>query len=313
MLASPRPSHNHGFGVSRVTWANDLPTDSHSAWPQPGSHSPGLGLRRTFAPATIDFGNTANLFGSMAAPSSPDCFHGVEFVPSYSHPEIESPFDAAIDATDASVMADLAMTPTITPTFSDNVEFFGDTDGGCSGGLGLQETGPFGHRYTTTFTAMQPASSCDGDTAMDLADCVSSGDSMCGSEDTDYSTDHSMDEHEYEHQASFGGVPMPTVSRASVCEGADAEEGADEEAWLAEVPPVQPAGCYSSVEEMITNMVPVQALGLDRKRFNAWKTANNIKFRGEEQRTLTKIRRAVLARGYARRSRERRAAAAAES
>lgn len=82
----------------------------------------------------------------------------------------------------------------------------------------------------------------------------------------------------------------------------------EDDSWLAQIPPppplMMPPNGWASVDDMIKSMIPVEALGLDRKRFNRWKRVHNVSFRGEDQKALTRIRRAELARLHARVARQ---------
>lgn len=84
----------------------------------------------------------------------------------------------------------------------------------------------------------------------------------------------------------------------------------DENSWLNEIPQFSgwASGPFETLDEQMEASIPKAALGLDRKRFNAWKKANGIVFkqRSDEQAALTRVRRAELARGYARLARQRR-------
>ena len=101
--------------------------------------------------------------------------------------------------------------------------------------------------------------------------------------------------------------PKPKRLRIRGAARARAEAAED---WLRTIPrfqgfPPDPPGGWASHEEFILASIPQEALALDRKKFNVWKRANNVNFKGERQRALTKIRRNELARLYARLARAR--------
>eukprot|EP00038_Savillea_parva_P006561 m.164508 g.164508 ORF g.164508 m.164508 type:complete len:944 (+) comp12436_c0_seq1:147-2978(+) len=90
----------------------------------------------------------------------------------------------------------------------------------------------------------------------------------------------------------------------------DYRELPEDDSWMEKIPPppvVQiPEEGWASIDEMIKASIPVEALGLDRKRFNRWKRVYGVAFRGEDQKALTRIRRAELARLHARVARKQR-------
>jgi hypothetical protein len=61
----------------------------------------------------------------------------------------------------------------------------------------------------------------------------------------------------------------------------------------------------ADAEDMILASIPRHILELPRPEFNQWKKDNSIKFRGEEQNALTRVRRRMLACKYAREARIR--------
>jgi hypothetical protein len=97
-------------------------------------------------------------------------------------------------------------------------------------------------------------------------------------------------------------------AKGSVRRPQDYREFAEDDSWLTQIPtppPLEvPSDGWESVDDMIKAMIPVEALGLDRKRFNRWKRIHNVSFRGEDQKALTRIRRAELARLHARVARQ---------
>lgn len=135
----------------------------------------------------------------------------------------------------------------------------------------------------------------------------------------------------YEHTPeAYSPEPQPEDAANAMCEdvvdtnrrfsssGASSDDGEcsseDGDGWLSQYPafggiPRAPSSGWASVEDKITASIPSSVLGLDRKRFNRWKKEYGVKFRGAEQTALTKVRRAELARGYARNARARAKAA----
>mmetsp|Transcript_6165 Transcript_6165/g.15814 ORF Transcript_6165/g.15814 Transcript_6165/m.15814 type:complete len:829 (-) Transcript_6165:82-2568(-) len=97
-------------------------------------------------------------------------------------------------------------------------------------------------------------------------------------------------------------------SRCAQTKAAGADANVDDDSWLESVPPPPslevPPGGWKSVDDMIKSAIPVEALGLDRKRFNRWKRVHGVSFRGDDQKALTRIRRAELARLHARVARQ---------
>jgi len=110
--------------------------------------------------------------------------------------------------------------------------------------------------------------------------------------------------------------PPRPVKRPRIRGAARARAEANED-WLRSMPRFEgfapdPPGGWASHEDLILASIPQEALALDRKKFNIWKRANAINFKGERQRALTKIRRNELARRYARLARARKRIADAE-
>jgi len=124
---------------------------------------------------------------------------------------------------------------------------------------------------------------------------------------------HMASGSEFDEEASYSQSNIDSPAYSSDSSMGSPEQQffqPDENSWLDEIPQFSgwASGPFETLDEQMEASIPKAALGLDRKRFNAWKKANGIVFkqRSDEQAALTRVRRAELARGYARLARQRR-------